>query len=430
MSEASGRLPVADDELILVSQLLRTAVLNPAGERLGQLQDIIVRLAEGGGYPPVTGLKVGIGGRDLFVGGDQIDKLAAGKTSLKGQTLDLGRFERRPGEVLLRSDIIGRHLVDMAAGNIVQAHDLALAFVSGRWRLIGVLRRSRGAVQRFMPGASRVLRPQTDQLLDWKDVQPFVGHVPTAKLKMPALRLRRLHPAQIADLVEHSTHEEGEEIIEAVEGDAELTADVFEELDTQHQLEFLRSESNDEAAQLLSRMAPDDAADLLLELDQERRLPILNLMAPQQQHRLRALLQYNPTTAGGMMSPEYVAVPRGATAGQALDRVRAATAPHQLLTMIFIVEPDGRLVGSVPAVDLIRAEPGAAVVAMAGLVTPSVHVADDIADVTVLMADYNLSALAVTDDADMLIGAISVDDLLEALLPQEWRRRADVSGGN
>jgi Mg/Co/Ni transporter MgtE len=364
------------------------------------------------------------------VDGDQIDKLAAGRTGLKGQTLDLGRFERRPGEVLLRSDIIGRHLVDMAAGSIVQAHDLALAFVSGRWRLVGVLRRSRSAVRRFMPGASRVLRPQTDQLLDWKDVQPFVGHVPTAKLKMPALRLRRLHPAQIADLVEHSTHEEGEEIIEAVEGDAELTADVFEELDTKHQLEFLRSESNEEAAQLLSRMAPDDAADLLLELDQERRLPILNLMPSPQQHRLRALLQYNPTTAGGMMSPEYVAVPRGATAGQALDRVRAASAPHQLLTMVFIVEADGRLVGSVPAVDLIRADPGTAVEAMPGMVTPSVHVADDIEDVTVLMADYNLSALAVTDDADMLIGAISVDDLLEALLPQEWRRRADVSGGN
>ena len=430
MSEGSSRLPVVEDELILVSQVLRTAVLNPTGEKLGQLQDIIVRLAEGGGYPPVTGLKVGIGGRDLFVGADQVDRLVAGQIKLKGQTLDLGRFERRPGEVLLRNDIIGRHLVDMEAGSIVQAHDLALAFVSGRWRLVGVLRRSRSAFERLLPSAGKNAPPAAADLLNWRDVQPFVGHVPTAKLKMPALRLRRLHPAQIADLVEHSTHEEGEEIIEAVEGDAELAADVFEELDTQHQLEFLTSESDEEAAQLLARMAPDDAADLLLELDQDRRLPILTLMPMKQQTRLRSLLQYNPTTAGGLMSPEYVSVPRGTTAAAALDRIRSANAPHQLLTMVVVVEADGKLVGSVPTIDVLRADSGAVVELLPGMVTPGVHVADDIADVSVLMADYNLTAIPVTDDADQVIGAISVDDLLEAILPQEWRRRADAGTGN
>src|SRR5256885_8808996 len=102
-----------------------------------------------------------------------------------------------------------------------------------------------------------------------KDIQPFVGHVPTAKLLMPLQRLRRLHPAQIADIVEGASHEEGQEIIEAVESDPALTADVFEELDTEHQVEFLKSKSDEESARILERMAPDDAADLLGELDQE-----------------------------------------------------------------------------------------------------------------------------------------------------------------
>src|SRR5260370_26132565 len=108
-------------------------------------------------------------------------------------------------------------------------------------------------------------------ILDWKDVQPFVGHVPTAKLLMPLQRLRRLHPAQIADIVEGASHEEGQEIIEAVENDPALTADVFEELDAEHQVEFIKSKSNEDAAHILDRMAPAAAADLLSALDHEHR---------------------------------------------------------------------------------------------------------------------------------------------------------------
>src|SRR5205085_7448277 len=115
-----------------------------------------------------------------------------------------------------------------------------------------------------------------DQFVSWEHMEAFVGHVPTSRLKLTARRLLRLHPAQIADLVEAASHEEGEEILEAVGEDKELEADVFEELDDEHQVEFLRDRSDKEAADVLERMASDDAADLLLELDQDRRLPILN----------------------------------------------------------------------------------------------------------------------------------------------------------
>jgi Mg/Co/Ni transporter MgtE len=267
-------------------------------------------------------------------------------------------------------------------------------------------------------------------ILDWKDVQPFVAHVPTAKLLVPLQRLRRLHPAQIADLVEGASHEEGEEIISAVQSDAELTADVFEELDTAHQLEFLKSRSNDEAAKVLDRMAPDDAADLLGELDQDRRLPVLNSMSANQQHKLRKLLQYHPTTAGGLMNPDYVSVVRGTTAAETLDRVRKEDkAPHQLLGTVFVTEPDGRLVGTVAVVDLVRSDPALKAEDEPELVNCRVTTGADLADVTLMMADYNLTALAVTDAAGLLLGAISVDDLIESLVPEDWRARVEASSG-
>src|SRR5437868_3010549 len=189
-----------------------------------------------------------------------------------------GGVEKRRVTVTQLLKSLGLHLIDVVRGRIVQAHDLVLGMIDAEWRLLGVDRSPRAMLRRLFP---RRRRPDLRRhvLLDWKDVQPFVGRVPTAKLLVPLQRLRRLHPAQIADLVEGASHDEGEEIMDAVEGDVELTADVFEELDEEHRAEFLRTRSNEEAARVLDRMAPDDAADLLNMLDQERRLPVLNLMA-------------------------------------------------------------------------------------------------------------------------------------------------------
>jgi sporulation protein YlmC with PRC-barrel domain len=416
-----------DKRRIMVTQLLRSPVLNPAGAEVGRLQDLVVKLAEGG-YPPVTGLKVRVGTQDVFVGTDLIDKLEPGAVRLNTHTIHTQTFQRRPGEVLLAADVLGRHLVDVTRGRIVQAHDLVLTPTEDGWRLQGIDRSPQAMLRRLVPRRGRPdLRRHA--ILDWKDVQPFVGHVPTAKLLMPLQRLRRLHPAQIADIVEGASHAEGEEILEAVEGDAELTADIFEELDPEHQAEFIRSRSNEEAARVLDRMAPDDAADLLAALDQERRLPILNLMSPSQQHKLRKLMQYHPTTAGGMMSPDYVWVMKGSTAAMAIEAVRIDDkAPHQLLNTVFVTEENGKFVGSVALADLVRTDSERKVEEL-DLTDCSISPSADFADVTLMMADYNLTALAVTERTGVLIGAISVDDLLEALVPDDWRNRAEASSG-
>src|ERR1700682_6093033 len=354
MSEKQTRPP--DKRRIMVTQLLRSPVLNPAGAEVGRVQVFIVKLEEGI-YPPVTGLKVRVGTQDVFVGKELIEKLEPGAVRLNTHTLHTQTFQRRPGEVLLAADVLGRHLVDVARGRIVQAHDLVLAQGEDGWRLLGIDRSPQAMLRRLVPRRGRPdLRRHA--ILDWKDVQPFMGHVPTAKLLMPLQRPRRLHPAQIADIVEGASHAEGEEIIKAVEGDAELTADIFEELDSEHQAEFIKSRSNEEAARVLDKMAPDDAADLLGELDQERRLPVLNLMSAGQQHKLRKLLQYTPTTAGGMMGPGHGWVARGSTVDMGIEAVRGDDkAPHQLLNTVFVTEQEGKFIGSTALADLVRTDP-------------------------------------------------------------------------
>jgi CBS domain-containing protein len=408
---------------LLLSQLVRSPVLSPAGEQLGRLEDLIARLADSG-YPLITGLKVTVGRRELFVPAEMIAELAPQRVRLSGQTLNLGRFERRPGEVLLHQDVLDRRLIDVSRGRLVHANDLVLAQNDGSWRLVGVAPSPRERLRRLFPFGKRRTAAQPAPVLDWNDIQPFVGHVPTAGLLMPLGPLKRLHPAQIADLVERSSHREGEEIIEAVERDPELSADVFEELDKTHQEEFLEERSNEEAAALLSRMASDDAADLLNELDQNRRLPVLDLLPPPQRQRLHALLQYHPSTAGGMMSPDFIAVPGGTALVEVLGRIRADDrTPVPLQGTVFVTGPEGRFVGAVSVVDIVRAEIDRVIESLPTLSTRQVQVHADVAEVALLMTDFNLTALGVTDAAGQLLGAISVDDLLEALVPEEWRRR-------
>ena len=382
-----------------------------------------MRLADGG-YPPVTGLKARIGGRDLFVPTDRIATLEPGAVRLSGEKLSLGRFERRVGEVLLGQDVLGRKLVNVEADppSLVTAHEIELACIEGWWRVVGVDHSSRAQLRRLLPRPLKSMvgdRP----FIDWTDLEPFVGHVPTARLRFSHRKLANLHPAEIADLVEAASHDEGEELIEAVGQDRELEADVFEELDEHHQLEFIRERPDGQVAAVIARMAADDAADLIVEIEQDRRARILALLPPAQRLQIEGLLGYNPSTAGGLMSPEFIGLAESETAATALERVRSSEIAPETLTTVFLNDADGKLSGSVAVVTLLRAAVQAPLSSLAEHEPVSVHTDADLPEVARTMTDYNLVMLAVVDEQERVVGVVTVDDVLELTLPTGWRRR-------
>lgn len=397
----------------------------PGNHQFGRLADVIARLAGAnstGWHPAVTGLVVDLDGQDRFAHAYQLVSLTYEAAILSVEPEDLGLFERRPGEVLLERDLRSRHLIHLEGARLVRANEIELARIAATWQVIGVDTSSRPVLRRALP---RRLRPRVKagRVVDWGEIEPFVAHVPTARLQIPFRKLRRLHPAKLADLVEAASHDEGEEIIRAVGADRELEADVFEELDTEHQLEFLRARSDEEAARLLSAMAPDDAVDLLTEMDQERRLPILALIQPSTQSKLRTLLSYNPETAGGLMNPDFISVPAGATVGEALEAVKSSSAPPEAAGVVFVMADDGSLEGTALLVDLLRADPSASVT-VATRPDPATLAPDaDIHEVVRTMTDFNLAVAPVVGQDGRMIGQITVDDVLELLLPTGWRRQ-------
>ena len=414
-------------DVIHLSSVAGSPLLDSAGDRLGRVDDLVVRLDQGHELPPVVGLESRIGGREMFVPIDRVQQLGPDAVRTSTTKLNLAQFERRPGEVLLRKDVLDRSVINVPAARLVRAREVDLVCQDGAWRVAGIDPSLRPRLWRLLPRRFRGHDTEHKQFVAWSDVEPFVAHVPTSRLKLAARRLRGLHPAQLADLVEAASHEEGEEILEAVGEDKELEADVFEELDDEHQVEFLRERSDKEAAEVLSRMASDDAADLLLELDQERRLPILNLLPAAKQRKIRSLLGFNPSTAGGMMNPDFISAPSDATVGEALARIRASELGPQQVSIVCVADAEGKLVGTMTLAELVRADPQQQLAAVANASLPAVGTEADLPDVARVMSDYNLTGIPVVDGGGKAVGVIAVDDVLEQLIPEEWRWRAGAA---
>jgi len=405
-----------------LSSLIGSPLLDSANERLGRVDDVVARLDDGEALPLVAGLRAIVGGRNLFVPVRNIERLEPGGAHLSTTKVNLAQFERRPNEVLLRGDVLGRSMINVNTARLVTAGEVELRCDEGVWCVAGIDTSFGARVRRHLPRAMRSDGAEK-AFVAWDQLEPFVGHVPTARLRLRHRRLAHLHPSQIADLVEAASHDEGEEILAAVGQDKELEADVFEELDDEHQLEFLDERSDREVAAVLSRMASDDAADLLLEIKQERRIPVLELLPVTKQRKIRKLLGYNPSTAGGVMSPDFVSVAVTATVAEATAAARKRDLSPEALHSILLTDRSGALAGLVSAGVVLAADPKTPLLELAVTSPPSVGPEAEVPEVARLMTDYNLVSLPVVDTEEHPIGIVSVDDILELMLPEDWRRR-------
>ncbi len=388
------------------------------GRKLGRIEDLLAHLGQEE-YPPISGAVATVAGRNVYIPAKRIGEIEHGRIVLTKARLDLQPFERREGELLLREDLLDRQLINVDGARLVRANEIEIARVEGWWRVVGIDVSAQSLLRRLLP---RQLAPRVrvSGFLDWASLEPFTGHIPTIQLRVPHPKLARLHPAELADLVEAAPHGQGEEIIAAVRHDPALEADLFEELGDDHQLEFSEDRDDREIGDLVARMETDDAVDFLAQFDEDRRTRILELLPPVQRRRLRTLLGYEPLTAGGLMSPDFVAVYTQATQQEALDRVRRDSAPSDALTWIFTINTHRRYRGAVALADLVRADPDTSITDLI-VHTRRVTADADLDEIVRTMADYDLTVVPVVDGDEHPIGIITVDDVLELIAPPPGR---------
>jgi hypothetical protein len=435
--------PAGSEASLRLSRLIKRPVTDRGGGSLGRLADVIVRL-RGADYPLVTGLVAVVGGREIFVPIDQVSSFDGDPLRLSSARLSLRHFERRDGEVLLRADVLGHRLIDVPNARLVRAADLELARVSSlppsrddslppsradnllpacddaEWVVAGVDTRPRRMFGLRAPNT----RVSWGGVRDWHDFEWLIGHEGSALLRGPFARIRRLKPAQIADLLESASAEEETEILGRVRADPELEADVFEELDEDLATRLLGARTDFEIAEVLARMRADDAADAIAELPQQRRQPVLDLLPAAQRQKVLTLMGFASASAGGLMGVDFIALPGMVTVRGALARVRESPMLQpEALTSVHAVNEDGCLCGVARLVTMVQADPDAALIEVCDTDPVRVGTDTDITDVAVLMTDYNLITIPVVDDANRLLGVITVDDILEIALPPDWRRR-------
>ena len=412
--------PPEETRSIYLSALLGRPLADRSGQPLGRLSDVIVRL-RGADYPLVTGLVAAVGGgRDVYVPIEQVGSFDGEVLKLTSAKLDLRRFERREGEVLLRVDVLGHRLIDVGRARLVRAGDLQLARVDGNWVLAAVDTRRRP--RRLFGFLSH--DGEQHEARDWREFEALIGHIGSAVLRGPFARIRRLKPAQIADLLEDASKDEETEILGHVHADPELEADVFEELDEELASRLLGARTDAEIAGVLARMRADDAADAVAELPQRRRQPVLDLLPAGQRTKVMTLMGFNPTSAGGLMGVDFLAMSRKVTVSEALEAVSlSGNLQPEALTSVHAISKSGRLLGVTKLVTLLQSDPAARLIDVSDTDPVRIGPDTDIMDVAVLMTDYNLITIPVVDDDCRMLGLITVDDVLEVTLPDDWRRR-------
>jgi CBS domain-containing protein len=397
--------------LIYAARLLRLPLLAADGAELGRVVDVVLVPPHLGKPPRVIGFVASIQRRQIFVNAARVGRVDITGVNLATGTIDLRHFRRRSGELLI-SALLTKRLADEVVNDV----GLTSMPVEPGWEVATVSLRHTGTLRRRT--RTRIVPWYTTDVLELFDAGPLGTEVAA---------LRELHPNDLAKALRAMPLERRRYLASAMDDDR--LADLLEELDEDEQLALVEGLDIERLADILEEMAPDDAADLLAEMPRAQRIQMLDAMEPDEAAPLRRLLLYGEETAGGLMNPEPLIATPGMTVAEAMARMRDADVPVALAAHIFVVEPPkatptGRYLGAVGFQRLLREPPGTPIEQLLDEHQKPVGPEMPTEEVAARLAGYNQVALPVCDAAGRLVGAVTVDDVLDHALPEDWRDRA------
>jgi Mg/Co/Ni transporter MgtE len=413
---------------VYVARLARMQVLGPMGESFGRVRDVVITISIVRQQPRVLGLVVDLATRrSIFIPMLRVASIEPNAVTLNTGSVSLRHFEQRPGEVLAMGQVLDSQvkvndpeLPDLAGVDVVIT-DLGIEPTRTRdWMVIKVAVRSHRRLGRRGPV----------HVVAWQSVQ---GLTPSA-LAMPGQGAAQLlaqfegrRAVDVADAVRGLPVKRRYEVLKALD-DGRL-ADILQELPEGEQADVLSQLGTERAADVLEEMDPDDAADLLGVLNPTDAEMLLTRMDPDDSEPVRRLLTHSPDTAGGLMTPDPVVLTPDTTVAEALARVRDPDLTAALSSMVFVARPPtatptGRYLGCVPLQRLLREAPAALVGGIVDTDLFTLSPETPLGSVTRYFAAYNLVCGPVVDDQKHLLGAVTVDDLLDHLLPHDWRADA------
>ena len=416
MAQAPAAQTAAD--LMALSEIIGSPIVERHGERIARVRDVVVRVHEGV-YPHVRGLVSSANGRDFYIPIERVAEIRTGKVQLATDAIDLGRFQRRDGELLLEKDVLDRQVIDVRGTRVVRVNDLYLAQFPDGYRVVALDTGGRAIMRRLMPGGMRG-RFAGRLLTDWREVEYLESDTPSVRLRSRHLSLRKLRPQQLARIVSELSKQEGAEVLASL--DEEKAADTLEELSTEQQAQLLSAMTVEQAADLIEEMEPDEAADVLAHVPASRAEELLDEMEHAESAAVRKLLEYDADSAGGVMTTNVMTIGGDRSVEEALRVYQTRDAAPDFAYYFFVVDAEDRLTGVLSMRQVLIAAAGATVQSVMTREPVTVAPDDEPQEAAEKIAEYNLLAIPVVDEEGRFLGAITVDDVLDVVLKESWRR--------
>jgi magnesium transporter len=408
-----------------LSELLNKTVYDTRNEAVGKCVEVYVNPDEG--FPAVAAIGLQRGGQEYLLSALDLARMDHKGIVCNGRLRDLTLYEPRGGEIGLAKQVLDKQIIDINGKRVVRVNDLQFTYALGKYRLVAVdatpvgLARRVG-LERPLNRVFRVIggRAQSGSI-PWDQVDPTAIGPAGVPLKVARNDLAKMHAADLADIVEQLDSEAQDYVFSTL--DPELAADVMEEIVPELQASTLESMEPERAADILEAMDPDEAADVLGDLSAARAADLLSRMDQEEAEDVRELLAYPEDSTGGIMTTDYIAIPAELSAEETLERMRTLAPDAKTSYYLYVTEADETLIGVISLRDLVVSPLDKKVRDF--MTTPVIQVqsTDPLEDVAAVIAKYNLLAVPVTDAYGHMLGIVTVDDALEAVIPGAWKRR-------
>jgi len=396
------------------SQLRGIPIYDRERQRVGELRDLAIRWE--GGTPKITAIKYAKGVQE-HIPVEQVEDVQLMGVKLKGSLEAEQLVLLQPDEIYMGKWLMDKQIIDTKGAKVVRVNDIKLFWLQSGQRKyllpaavdIGL----RGLARRL--GVEFLFKKRENHFVWWQSIQHLEEKTASLQLVSEKSQLDKLHPADLADILEDLDYKKRTDFIEDL--DVETVAEAVAEMEADTQMEILEHLDSRQAAELLQEMPPDEAADLLGELTEEKSDELLKLMEPEEAQEVRELMEHEEGTAGALMTTDYIALPPELTVAEAFPRLRKLAAEAETIYYLYILGEDETLLGIVTLRDLLVAEPETRLQDLMQTRIISVLPEDSNAQVTELIDKYALLALPVVEEGGKLAGIITVDDVLEMLIP-------------
>jgi len=412
--------------MAFLSEILGRTITDLDGNFVGKLDDLIAREQVEFPHPVVNAVVLVRRGEKLSIPYSMVMSLFAPAIPLKCHIEDIQPYELNVEDVFLSRDVLDKQIIDTDGARVVRVNDLELVRVNETLYVsnvdvgvMGILRRVglEHATQALVTGLKLHI---PENYISWDNVE-LLRHDQFMRLRVPAESLADLHPADLAEILSDLNKLESGQFLESM--NVEQVADALEQVETEFQASLLEDMDDERAADVLEEMEPDEAADLLAELPVERSRRLVSLMEKEEADDVRHLLTFPEDSAGGIMTTDYAVVPPDITAEQAIKLLRETASDIDTLLYVYVTDAENHLIGVFSLTDLIFAEPNSFVRDFMDDRVKKVLALDDQDEVAQVITKYDLLAVPVVDQYDVIQGIVTADDALDKIIPTAWKKR-------